>query len=93
MSKLISLPIRYHDREYQSLIRFTKKEDYTQLRVTIMNGELERMLYGRNVFEVRNGCLVCAIHQNGKTTELDKEVRDVLIKYLAESDEYRTVDL
>lgn len=55
---MISIPFLFENRSYYTLIRTCRKGDRMELRVTIMNGELEKILYGHHVFECRNGYLV-----------------------------------
>ncbi len=53
-----SIPFTFHDKLYYALVRFNNKKESIELRVTIMNGDLEKILYGHNIFEYRNGYLV-----------------------------------
>jgi hypothetical protein len=55
MKKILSLSFVFKGKIYQSLVRLLRRENRQVLRVTIMDGELEKALTGANTFEVQNG--------------------------------------
>lgn len=55
--KMIALPFEFKDKEYCSLIRIKKAPEGYEFHVTIMNGDLERALYGYHIFVLENGVL------------------------------------
>jgi hypothetical protein len=83
MTKMISVPIKFRGNDYYSLIRFLNKEGYIDLRVTIMNGDLERALLGKNVFQYKNGYLIAdLVDEEGMQRELQTEILNALDQYL-----------
>lgn len=56
-SKMIALPFDFKNREYCSLIRIKQVPDGQEFHVTVMNGDLERALYGHHIFVLENGVL------------------------------------
>jgi hypothetical protein len=65
MLKIISIPFEFEDKEYYSLIRFNYKRDPTELNVTVMNPELEKILDGNNTFQYKNGFLIVDVPIDG----------------------------
>jgi hypothetical protein len=65
MIKIISIPFCYKNKEYYSLIRFFYKKEHTDLAVTIMNGELEKILSGHNIIQYQCGYLVVDFPMDG----------------------------
>jgi hypothetical protein len=85
MIKIISIPVQFQGREYYALIRVCMKPECTQLKVTIMNGELEKHLNGNHVFEYRNGYLIADICAgNNQTALIQSAVLTALDAYLHE---------
>lgn len=53
---MFSITFKYKKSQYQALIRVIKeREQEKEYRVTIMNGELEMLLYGNHVLIEKNG--------------------------------------
>jgi hypothetical protein len=83
MPKIISVPFDFRGRQYYCLVRFKNKNDHTELYVTIMNGDLERLLHGNNKFQYQNGYLVVDIPTDGSIqAELKLQLVYVLDDYL-----------
>lgn len=59
MNSLLCIPFFYNDQYYQMLLRRVNGER-DQLRVTVMNGELEKRLHGYSVFEILHGNILAA---------------------------------
>jgi hypothetical protein len=57
MEKIISLAFIYKSKVYYALIRTKKCEDKTGYYITIMNGDLEMMLYGNHIILETEGKL------------------------------------
>ena len=49
MEKMMSLAFRYRSETHYALIRTRRKESKKEHCVTIMNGALERMLFGHHI--------------------------------------------
>ena len=86
MSNIISLAVNYYGNQFSSLVRITKKdENIIQLRVTITNGTLEKLLLGNNIFECINGVLVsCSKPANPEALYLQQQVIRALEKQVKE---------
>ena len=57
VSKMIAVPFEFKDKEYCSLVRIKTTPHGREFHVTIMNGDLERALYGHHVFVFEDGVL------------------------------------
>jgi hypothetical protein len=54
---MFSISFKYKKSQYQALIRIIKEreEGEKEYRVTIMNGDLEMLLYGNHILKEKNG--------------------------------------
>ncbi|RYY58647.1 MAG: hypothetical protein EOO05_15730 [Chitinophagaceae bacterium] len=57
MTEIISIPFEYNDGSHTALVRCTVVNFTPQIRVTIMNGELEAMLSGNHILLLEGGKL------------------------------------
>lgn len=57
MATVLSIGFEYHNRSYYTLIRVCQKDNAKEYHVTVMNGPLESLLYGCNIFTEKNGKL------------------------------------
>lgn len=55
MGTIMSLGFEFKGKEYHSLIRVKEKEEKTEYHITVMNGDLERLLYGNHIVREENG--------------------------------------
>jgi hypothetical protein len=53
--RLLSIGFEFREAEYHAIIRIKEKETGTEYHVTIMNGELEKTLYGNHIITEKNG--------------------------------------
>ncbi len=83
MDKIISLEFKYRARMYCALIR-TKEESESRLHsITIMNGDLERLLYGNHVIMEKDGCFQSALPVvNKQISELKQTIINALCRYV-----------
>lgn len=59
---MFSITFDYRESQYEALIRVVKqKENYKKYRITVMNGELEVLLFGHHFFNEENGKLDLSI--------------------------------
>jgi hypothetical protein len=81
MDNIISLEFRYRSRMYYALVR-TKEEGETRLHsITIMNGDLERLLYGNHVIMEKDGCFQSALPiMNEQIGELKQSIIKALCR-------------
>ena len=54
MEKMISLEFQYKSKRYYALIRVKNHNEQRIYSITIMDGELERLLYGHHVLIEKN---------------------------------------
>lgn len=95
MEKILSLPFSYCDKEYYTLVRVNKNsQGCFELKITIMDGELESLLHGDHIFVVREGRLDESVPPFArKTAKLKSQIADALKRYfdshpLKEHDKY-----
>ena len=83
MGTIMSLGFEYKGREYYSLIRVKARNDKTEYHVTVMNGDLERLLYGNHVIREVNGELeIEAIPPSSEQCKLKKQIAEALNRHL-----------
>lgn len=83
MDKIISLEFKYRSRMYYALIR-TREDGEAKLHsVTVMNGDLERLLYGNHVIMEKEGCFQSAMPiVNRQIGELKQSIINALCSYM-----------
>jgi hypothetical protein len=52
---MLSIKFEFRTHEYYALIRIKEKETKIEYHITVMNGELERLLYGNHVLVLEAG--------------------------------------
>ncbi|MBL7700241.1 MAG: hypothetical protein JNK79_18895 [Chitinophagaceae bacterium] len=83
MGRIVSIPIVYKNNEYYLLAKFSEVSGSTELRVTIMNGDLENLLYGNHIFKYEGGRLISNTPAKGYAAELKAEVMRALEEFLS----------
>jgi hypothetical protein len=87
MIKIVSIPFRYKSKEYYSLIRFFYKNDHTDLVVTVMNGEMEKILIGNNVIQYKYGYLVIDVPMDeSELSNIKMAIIESIESYLSDKD-------
>ena len=82
MDKIISLEFKYHSRMYYALIRTKEDRDMRLHSITIMNGDLERLLYGNHVIVEKEGCFQSALPvMNKQIGDLKQSIINALCRY------------
>jgi hypothetical protein len=82
MATISSMPIVFRGNEYHALVRFMKEESGATIRVTVMNGILERMLIGRDIFRCKNGFIIADLaDEEGIHRELQESILSALEFY------------
>jgi hypothetical protein len=71
MDQMLSLEFTYRSKTYCALIRTKMNDQRVAYYVTIMNGELERLLYGNHVLIDENG------HLRSEPEILDQEIAEL----------------
>jgi hypothetical protein len=83
MDKIISLEFIYKSTMYYALIRTKEYEERRLHSVTIMNGDLERLLYGNHIIIEKEGCFQSALPvMNIQIGELKQCVINALCRYM-----------
>ena len=79
MSRMISLEFLYQGTLHHTLVRCLSLDGVRQVRVTIMNGELEALLSGHHIFHIDDGRLVPAKPgTDPAVTDLQSAIRQTL---------------
>jgi hypothetical protein len=83
-----SITFRYAGMEYGALVRKKLKETHTEYRITIMNGELEKILYGHHIFIYKDGRLIIDLpSENNVQASLELAVAGALNNFIANNHE------
>jgi hypothetical protein len=87
MNTILSIPVQHNGSEYYALVRCIPANNCVQVRVTIMNGDVEKLLCGNNTFQYRNGFIVSDVNKGTKEMiELRRHIKEALQKHILESD-------
>lgn len=82
MTQLLAVPFEFKEKEYCALVRVKPRTDYTELQVTIMNGELESQFFGHHVFTYRDDVLKASIPaENEELVKLQAQIGWALTEY------------
>ena len=83
MDNIISVEFTYRSRMYYALVRTKEDGDKRLHSVTIMNGDLERLLYGHHVIVEKDGCFQSALPVlNRQISELKETIINALCRYV-----------
>lgn len=74
MEKMITLSIDFNGHEYCILAIVRDKEECVDFSVTVMNGELEKLLYGSHHFTWRSGAI-------SMSTRPDETFSTIMLKF------------
>ena len=93
MAKLLNIGFEYKGCIHYSLIRVKEKEDWVEYQVTVMDGNLEKLLYGSHIIKEVNGQLEMDLPDDNEKRELKTTIAQSLNTYLQEhsnlsSDQY-----
>jgi len=80
---MLSIKFDFGEREYCALVRMKEKEAKIEYHITIMNGELERLLYGNHVFVPEAGLFRSDLAPDTELGSLKCTIADALNKQLA----------
>ncbi len=73
MSRFLVIGFDFYDTYYYSLVNCKPKQNGTEYRLTVMNGDLEKLLFGTNTLHEIDGCLYFEVPEN-------KEQKDLKVK-------------
>lgn len=80
--KMLPIKFDYRGIGYEALIRVKEKETRTEYHVTVMNGDLEKMLYGHHVITEVNGRLQPGDVADAEIARLKNSITEALDAYL-----------
>ena len=77
---LLPIKFKYHETDYDALLRVKVKEAKTEYYITVMNGELEKKLYGYHVITEENGELQLGNPPDKETGYLKSKIAESIRK-------------
>lgn len=84
MAKLLNIGFEYKGCIHYSLIRVKEKENCIEYQVTVMDGNLEKLLYGNHIIKEVNGQLEIDLPDDNEQRELKTTIAQSLNAYLQE---------
>jgi hypothetical protein len=82
--EFLSVQFEFDGGTYFSLIRKKKKINSIEYHITVMNGELEKLLFGNHIITQVNGVLQAKFNTEDKTViRLNQAITKALEKYLS----------
>ena len=82
MDRLITVGFEFCEKIYQSIIRVKVKKGFNEYKITIMNGDLEKLLYGNHVIKEINGFLQIEIIEHTSQELLKLKIGEALSKLI-----------
>lgn len=84
MSKIITLAVDFYGKEYSALALIKEKGEITEFAITIMNGDLEKLLYGSHTFTFNDGQIKMTSRDDEPytTTVLKQQIVKSLEEYI-----------
>ena len=82
MLNLLTVGFEFRDVFYYSLIRVRDKVIGTDYEITVMNGNLEKLLYGNHVIKQRNGQLLVELVETNEQEMLKLAIAEALSNFL-----------
>ena len=82
-TKMLSIKFDFRAREYCALVRMKEREAKIEYHITIMNGELERLLYGNHVLVPESGLFKSELSPDTDVGRLKCIIAEALNKQIA----------
>jgi len=82
MKSFLTVGFEYCEKLYIALVREKKNNLHNEYHITIMNGELEKILYGNHIIKEINGCLQLETSENVQQESLKQIIATELGKLL-----------
>ena len=82
MTKLLTIGFDFMEQFYYSLIRVKERENFNEYEITVMNGTLEKLLYGNHVIREKNGYLQVLTSTNTDQGKLKVKIAEALSTFL-----------
>ena len=78
MNRFLVLGFEYNNTIDYCLVRYKTKEDRNEYAITVMNGELEKLLFGNHLIAERDGHLQLDVTGNEPQDRLKEEIAKAL---------------
>jgi hypothetical protein len=83
MIGLLSVGFEFRNSPYSFLARVKEKENFTEYHITVMNGELEKLLYGNHILISINGEMqIDSSFKDDEQSKLKLQIARALGRYL-----------
>ena len=82
MSKIITINFAFLDDIYYFLARYKINNELKEYYITVMDGDLEKLLYGNHVIQEQNGYLQIEILENSEQEKLKITIAEALSNFL-----------
>jgi len=82
MNRILTIGFEFREMFYYSLITVKEMADETEYRITVMNGKLEKMLFGHNIIKEKNQVLYIEVSEDAKQDELKLSIAESLSSLL-----------
>lgn len=82
MSKIITINFAFLEDIYYFLARYKIKEELTEYHITVMDADLEKLLYGNHVIKERDGYLQIEVFENSEKEQLKIKIAEALSEFL-----------
>ena len=82
MTKFLTIGFDFMENVYSSLIRVKERENFNDYEITVMNGTLEKLLYGNHVIREKNGYLQLLTNTNTEQGRLKIKIAEALSNFL-----------
>ena len=82
MSKIITINFAFLDDIYYFLARYKINSELKEYYITVMDGDLEKLLYGNHVIREQSGYLQIEIHENSEQEKLKIIIAEALSDFL-----------
>ncbi|MGN6418330.1 MAG: hypothetical protein ACTHMC_12610 [Pseudobacter sp.] len=78
MSDMLVFGFHYKERFYKAIANLWKKSTNGIYRITVMNGDLERLLFGNNIVSLKEGRFLATAGTNVADMEI-KQLQEALV--------------
>lgn len=82
MSNIITIRFNFLEHMYSFLARYKIQDNITEYHITVMDGTLEKLLYGNHIIKEKNGFLQIEISENNEQEKLKLKIGEALSEYL-----------
>ena len=78
MNRFLILGFEYNETIDYCLVRYKAKPEGNEYAITVMNGELEKLLFGSHIIPEKEGCLQVEITENRPQNKLKEQIAKAL---------------